>query len=193
MHIATRDMEKAKNLSKSLGSLAQPMEIAAAMQEADIIILSVRFEAIKALMRQYALELQGKIIIDPSNPIAADANGGFVKTIGARESAGLLHAAFLPKHAKLVKALGTLCATSIANTAGQKPKPAVLFHATDDTRIREEIEALIQDIGFEPLRIGGIDQSIRIEIFGDLHEFGPLGKTVTMAEAGKKAYHITTK
>ena len=34
--------------------------------------------------------------------------------------------------------------------------------------------------------IGKIDQSIRIEVFGDLHEFGALGKTVSLAEAKAK-------
>ena len=32
-------------------------------------------------------------------------------------------------------------------------------------------------------------QSIRIEVFGDLHEFGALGKTVTIAEAKSKISH----
>jgi 8-hydroxy-5-deazaflavin:NADPH oxidoreductase len=31
--------------------------------------------------------------------------------------------------------------------------------------------------------VGGISQSIRIEVFGDLHEFGKLGKLVTAKEA----------
>jgi hypothetical protein len=31
--------------------------------------------------------------------------------------------------------------------------------------------------------IGGLDQSIRIEVFGDLHEYGALGKTVTVQQA----------
>ena len=32
---------------------------------------------------------------------------------------------------------------------------------------------------------GGLDQSIRIEMFGDLHEFGGLGRVVTKEEALK--------
>jgi hypothetical protein len=34
-------------------------------------------------------------------------------------------------------------------------------------------------------RVGGLDQSIRIEMFGDLHEYGALGRVVTKAEALK--------
>jgi predicted dinucleotide-binding enzyme len=68
----------------------------------------------------------------------------------------------------------------------QQPETAVLFYATDDTSINADIEQLIRDNGFEPVRVGGIEQSIRIEVFGDLHEFGALGKTVTVSEAKEK-------
>jgi predicted dinucleotide-binding enzyme len=60
------------------------------------------------------------------------------------------------------------------------------FYATDDTSINNSIEELIYDNGFEPVRIGSLDQSIRIEVFGDLHEFGALGTTVTISEAKEK-------
>ena len=183
--LAGRDFTKAKNLAEKLGSLAQPMEIGAAIKEADIIIMAVWFDAIKELFYQYEGALKGKIIVDPTNPIVPDGKGGFVKKIGQGESAGQLHAELLPKDAKLAKALGTLSAASLANASNQKPEPAVLFYATDDASIDGEIEGLIHDIGFEPLRIGGIDQSIRIEVFGDLHEFGALGKTVTRSEFRK--------
>lgn len=184
--LADRNIAKAKSLAEKLGPLAQPMEIGAAIKEADIVIMAIWFSAIKEVLYQYEPLLQGKIIVDPSNPIAPDGNGGFVKAIGEKESAGQLIAALLPKGAKLAKAFGTLGAASLANAAHQKPEPAVLFYATDNTSINEEIEDLIREGGFEPLRVGGIDQSIRIEVFGDLHEFGALGKTVILAEARQK-------
>ena len=39
--------------------------------------------------------------------------------------------------------------------------------------------------GYEPVRVGGLDQSIRIEMLGDLHEYGGLGRVVTKTEALK--------
>ena len=183
--IADRKIEKAKKLAQQLGNLARPLEIAAAIKEADIIVLAIWFSAIKELLHQYATELEGKIIVDPSNPIAPDEKGGFKKIIGEKESAGWIISSLLPKNAKLAKALGTLGVSSLANAAFQKPAN-VLFYATDDTSIDADIEQLIHDSGFEPVRVGGIDQSIRIEVFGDLHEFGSLGKTVTPSEAEEK-------
>jgi len=92
----------------------------------------------------------------------------------------------LPKNAKLVKALGTLGAASLTASAFQTPEKAVLFYATDENEINETIEQLINDNGFDAVRVGGISQSLRIEVFGDLHEFGALGKTITKSEAISK-------
>lgn len=148
--------------------------------------MAVWFDAIKELLKTYASALENKIIIDPSNPIAPDEKGGFKKIIGEKESAGEIIATILPKGAKLAKALGTLGVASLTNAAFQQPAHAVLFYATDDSSIKSVVEALIHDSGFEAVRAGAINQSIRIEVFGDLHEFGALGKTVTKAElAGK--------
>lgn len=184
--IADRTFEKAKTLAQKLGNLAQPAEIPAAIKEAEIIVLAIYFEPIKAFLKQYASELEGKIIVDPSNPIAPAENGGFKKIIGENESAGQILSTQLPRGAKLAKTLGTLGAASLASASFQTPEKAVVFYAADDTSINSEIEELIRDNGFEPVRIGGLDQSIRIEVFGDLHEFGALGKTVTRAEANQK-------
>ena len=181
--VADRTLEKANELSQKLGNLAIPSEIPAAIKEADIIVLAIWFDAIKELFNKYATELQGKIIVDPSNPIAPDEKGGFKKIIEKDQSSGQILSSLLPKDAKLAKALGTLGAASLANAAFQQPEKAIEFYATDDTSINNQIEDLIRDNGFEPVRIGGIDQSIRIEVFGDLHEFGALGKTVTLNEA----------
>jgi 8-hydroxy-5-deazaflavin:NADPH oxidoreductase len=179
--VAGRTIEKAKALSQKLGNLAQPADIASAIKEADIIVFAAWFNAIKELLHQYATELEGKIIVDPSNPIAPDEKGGFKKIIGDKESAGEIIAELLPENAKLAKALGTLGVASLVSAAFEKPAN-VLFYATDDSSIDADIEQLIRDNGFEPVRIGDIDQSIRIEVFGDLHEFGALGKTVTVNE-----------
>ncbi len=183
--IASNKFEDAKTLAQQLGSLAKAAEVPAAIKEADVIIMSVWFSTIQELLTKYAQELKGKIIIDPSNPIAPDGNGGFKKIIGADESAGQIIAGLLPKDAKLAKALGTLGAASLASAAYKKPEAAVMFYATDDSSINIKIDELIKDSGFEPVRVGGIDQSIRIEVFGELHEFGALGKVVTKSELGQ--------
>jgi predicted dinucleotide-binding enzyme len=90
----------------------------------------------------------------------------------------------LPNGAKFVKAFGTLGADSLASAARRNPERAVLFYATDDAGAGEVVARLITAAGFDPVKVGGADQSIRIEVGGDLAQFGGLnGKLLTAAEA----------
>lgn len=181
--VSSRDIEKARRFAADLGELATAQDTAEAIQAADIIIPAIYFDAIKEFLGEYASELKGKIIVDVSNPIAPDGNGGFKKIIGQDSSAGEKLLALSPKDSVWVKAFGTLGAGSLAGDAFARPERKVLLYASDNTNTNQQIEELIIDGGFDPLHVGGINQSIRIEVFGDLHEFGPLGKTVTLNEA----------
>ena len=184
--LASKKIEDASALASQLGTLAKSADVKTAIKDADIVIMSVWFSTIQELFKQYATELQGKIIIDPSNPIAPDGNGGFKKIIGADESAGEILTSLVPNGAKLVKALGSLGAGSLAAEGFQSPAK-VLFYASDDNSLDNAVETLIKDNGFEPVKIGGIDQSIKMEVFGELHEFGALGKAVTKSELEQTA------
>jgi 8-hydroxy-5-deazaflavin:NADPH oxidoreductase len=101
------------------------------------------------------------------------------------ESSGQILAGLLPAGTRLVKAFGTLSAPSLAAAARQEPERAVLFYAANDDSAGDPAAALMRTAGFDPVRIGGLDQSIRIEMFGDLHEYGALGRVVTRSEALK--------
>lgn len=183
--LASREPARATSLASELGSLATARETAAAIKEADVIIPAIYFNSLKDFFQTFTTELEGKIIVDVSNPIAPDGNGGFRKIIGEQESAGQILSNLIPKKAKLIKAFGTLGAGSLAGAAFSSPERKVLFYASDSTNSNQQIEELIVSSGFEPFHVGGIDQSIRIEVFGDLHEFGRLGKTITLEEAKK--------
>lgn len=181
--LASRELEKAKSLANRIGRLVTAKEMSAAIKEADVIIPAIYFNSLKEFFQIYAKELEGKIIVDVSNPIAPDGNGGFKKIVGEHESAGQILSNLVPKSAKLIKAFGTLGAGSLVGAAFNSPDRKVLFYASDNTNSNQKIEEIISSSGFEPFHVGGIDQSIRIEVFGDLHEFGRLGKTVTVEEA----------
>ena len=67
-------------------------------------------------------------------------------------------------------AFGTMSADLFESSGNRSPEPAVLFYATDDDRAGEEVERLIRTAGFEPVKVGGIEQSARLEVGGDLHD-----------------------
>jgi predicted dinucleotide-binding enzyme len=155
-----------------------------AIEQAEAVIFAVWFDAIEELVGRYASQLEGKVVIDPSNPVAPDDSGGFSRTLPDGGSAGSVIARMLPPGAHFAKAFGTLAADSLATGASRSPERAVLCYATDDDTAAVVLERLISTAGFDPVKVGGVDQAIRIEMFGDLHDFGGLnGRMVTVEEA----------
>jgi predicted dinucleotide-binding enzyme len=150
-----------------------------------VLVLAVWLDVFKQLIAQYSDRLGGKVIVDPTNAVGPDGSGGYRKVIGEQESSGQILAGLLPAGARLVKAFGTLSAPSLAAAAWREPERAVLFYAADDAAAGDLVADLIRAGGYEPVRVGGLDQSIRIEMFGDLHEVGGLGRVVTKQEALK--------
>ncbi len=67
-------------------------------------------------------------------------------------------------------AFGTMSAELFESSSNRSPEPAVLFYVTDDDRADEEVKRLIRATGFEPLNVGRIGQSSRLEVDGDLHD-----------------------
>jgi 8-hydroxy-5-deazaflavin:NADPH oxidoreductase len=181
--VADKSLEKAEKLAGELGGDAEAMPVADAIRKADVVILAIYFDAIKQLVATYRGALAGKIVVDPSNPIAPDGKGGFKKTIPAEQSSGQIASALLPDGAQLVKAFGTLSAQSLTSGANRSPERAVLFYATDHPEAGEVVARLIRASGFSPVSVGGIDKSIRIEVGGDLHEMGKVGRLVSAKEA----------
>ena len=181
--VAGRDQAKVEAVSAQWGLAVEVApSIAEAIRRADLIILSIPYGGISPLIQEHAEALRGKIVIDPSNPIAPLPEGGFKKVIGEDQSAGELIGASLPEGVRLVKALGTLGAQSLSEGAFAEPRK-VLFYASNCPSVQEDMDELITDAGFAPFYLGGLEHSIHLEVFGSLHEFGALGKTVTLEEA----------
>jgi hypothetical protein len=82
-------------------------------------------------------------------------------------------------------AFGTMSVDLFESSSNRSPESAVLFYATDDDRAEEEVERLIRAAGFEPLKVGGIEQSGRLEVGGDLHDLvvGPVEARSLIGEA----------
>jgi 8-hydroxy-5-deazaflavin:NADPH oxidoreductase len=182
--LAASKPTQAEQLARDLGALSSAACVADAIDQADAVIFAVWLDVLEDLVRQNATHLSGKVVIDPSNPIAPDGKGGFKRTLPDGVSAGSVIAGLLPSGAHFVKAFGTVGAEKLANAANRSPERAVLFYATDDDMAASAAERLISVAGFAPVKAGGLDQAIRIEMFGDLHDFGGLnGKLLTVEEA----------
>jgi 8-hydroxy-5-deazaflavin:NADPH oxidoreductase len=183
--LADRDQDKARKIAAGLGGHAEAVSIDEAVDRAGALVIAVWLDAFEQLIARYGGRLAGKVIIDPTNPVGPDSDGNYRKVIGERESSGQILAGLLPAGARLVKAFGTLSAPTLSAVARREPERAVLFYAADDAAAGDLVAGLIRAGGYEPVRVGGLDQAIRIEMFGDLHEYGALGRVVTKSEALK--------
>jgi len=181
--LAGRDQEAAQKIASDLGGHAEAVSVDEAVDRADVLVFAVWLDAFEQLVAQYGERLAGKVIVDPTNPVGPDGSGGYRKVIGEQESSGQILAGLLPVGARLVKAFGTLSAPTLSAAAWREPERAVQFYAADDAAAGDLVAELIRADGYEPVRVGGLDQSIRIEMYGDLHEFGGLGRAVTKSEA----------
>ena len=128
--LAGRDGSNATALANELGDLASATSVEKAITDADVVVFavwfavwfSVWFDTLKDLIAQHADLLKGKVVVDPSNPEAQDANGGFVRTLPEGQSSGSVVAGLLPAEAHFVKAFGTLGAQSLASQDNRTPR-----------------------------------------------------------------------
>jgi 8-hydroxy-5-deazaflavin:NADPH oxidoreductase len=171
LRLSSADTESARTLAAEIGGAA----VAAAgnrgaLRGADAVVLALRFTVLKGVIDELADSLTGKVVVVPSNPLSTDAHGNVLRLLPEGQSSGELVAGWLPTGAHLAMAFGTMSADLLESASNRSPEPAVLFYAAGDDRAGEEAGRLIRTAGFEPVKIGGVGQSGRLEVGGDLHD-----------------------
>jgi 8-hydroxy-5-deazaflavin:NADPH oxidoreductase len=171
LRLSSADKESARKLAGAIGKAAV---VAAdnrdALQGADAVILALRFTVLKSVIAEIAAALGDKLLVVPSNPVTADAQGNISRVLPADQSSGEVVTGWMPAGTHLAMAFGTLSANLLVSASNRSPERAVLFYVTDDDRAGEQVGRLIRTAGFEPVKAGGIEQSSRLEVGGDLHD-----------------------
>jgi predicted dinucleotide-binding enzyme len=181
--LAAKDESKAEALADELGPLARAASVEDAIAAGDAVVFALWLDALQDVLPREAPALDGKVVIDPSNPVGFGANGQMFRTLPEGQSEGSVVASLLPAGAHYVKAFGTLAAPSLANNSNREPR-AVLFYATDDDEAAATADRLIRIAGFEPLKAGGLADVGRIEMpGGDLHQASLNGAVLDLDEA----------
>jgi 8-hydroxy-5-deazaflavin:NADPH oxidoreductase len=171
LRLSSADNRSARTLAAEIGRAAiVAVDNRDAMQGADAVVLALRFSVLKGVIGQIADALTDKLVVVPSNPFGIDAQGNVSRLLPKGQSSGEVLAGWLPAGARLVMAFGTMSADLFESSSNRSPEPAVLFYATGDDRAEKEVKRLIRTAGFEPLKVGGIGQSSRLEVDGDLHD-----------------------
>jgi 8-hydroxy-5-deazaflavin:NADPH oxidoreductase len=171
LRLASTDRDSARRLATEIGRAAiVASDNGDAVNGAGAVVLALRFGVLKGVVDEVASLLTDKLVVVPSNPVGLDAQGNVYRLLPEEQSSGGVVAGWLPAGARLAMAFGTLSADLLVSSARRSPQPAVLFYVTDDDRAAGEVERLIRVAGFEPAKVGGIGDSSRLEVGGDLHD-----------------------
>jgi 8-hydroxy-5-deazaflavin:NADPH oxidoreductase len=171
LRLSSADNESARTLAAGIGRAAvAAVDNRDALRGAGAVVLALRFTALKGVIDEIADALTGKVVVVPSNPLSTDAQGHVSRLLPQGQSSGEVVAGWLPAGARLAMAFGTMSADLFESASNRSPERAVLFYATDDDVAGEEVERLIRTAGFEPAKVGGVEQSGRLEVGGDLHD-----------------------
>src|SRR6476659_4546162 len=152
--LAAADEAHAQALADELGPNASAASVEDAIAGADTVVLATWLDQTREYLPGEASLLEGKVVVDPSNPIGFE-NGQMIRTLPQGESSGSVVAGLLPGGAHYVKAFGPPGADQLATATNQEPR-VVLFYAADDDVAEATAQRLIRAAGFEPLKVGGI-------------------------------------
>ena len=171
LRLSSADIESASALAAQIGRGAVvTADNSEALRGADAVVLALRFPVLKGVIDGIAKPLTDKLVVVPSNPVGIDAGGNVSRLLPKGQSSGGVLAGWLPAGARLAMAFGTMSADLLESSANRSPEPAVLFYATDADFAGDEVARLIRTAGFEAVKVGGIEQSDRLEVGGDLHD-----------------------
>ncbi|HVE80324.1 MAG TPA: NADPH-dependent F420 reductase [Gemmatimonadaceae bacterium] len=174
--IASRDIEDARNVAATVGAKVRPVPQQQLAESADVLIAAVPYaqqaEALRASGR-----LEGKTVIEISNPLTPDMSG---LTVGHTTSAAE-EVAKSASGAKVVKAFNTIFAQVLAERLSSTSAAKVqVFYAGDDAAAKRSVHALIESMGFEPVDAGPLSNSRYLEPMGMLNiYFGYVAKMGT--------------
>jgi 8-hydroxy-5-deazaflavin:NADPH oxidoreductase len=96
--LSATSSDKVQKLAAEIGTPATAaLDNWDAVQRADAVILALWLGPMKAVIDEVADLLPGKLVIDPSNPIAIAADGTVSRTLPDGQSAGEVVASWLPQ------------------------------------------------------------------------------------------------
>ena len=145
----TRDPASFASDAAAIGSTVIPKTMAEAVK-ADILFLAVRFESHQEVAKALP-NWQGKIVVDVTN-----AYGVSPEELGGQPSSRFIAQGF--RGGRLVKGFNHLVAATLAQDPAVHGGRRVVFLASDDDSAAAEIGALAEELGFAPIKLGGLSE-----------------------------------
>ena len=164
VRIAATSLDKAQSVASTLPGVTAAETLGSA-DATDVVLVATPYDQAVAALTA-AGSLDGKVIIDVSNPLTADFMG---LTIGHSTSAAEEIAKAFPD-AEVVKAFNTLFAQVIAEGPSfADGQTAAAFLASDSERAKATAKSLAESIGFDVIDAGPLKNARYLEPLGGLN------------------------
>ncbi len=162
--VTARDAAKAAQLAATYPGV-QAVATAGAAEGADAVVLATAYGDAAAALQTVG-DLQGKVLIDITNPLTADYMG---LTLGHSTSAAEELAKVVPG-TDIVKGFNTVFAQVLSEGAdmGQGQKVSV-FLASDSARAKQVATVLADSMGFDVVDAGGLKNARYLEPLAGLN------------------------
>src|SRR5258707_15023674 len=153
---SSRNPDSLKDLVAGAGPNAKAGTVAEAVAFGDVVLIAVPYTAMEQIAKDYGPALATKqLVFDVSNPIPRRDGEEFVKKINDQGGAGVASAKMLPG-AHVVRAFNATGSGGLTAAAHGKGEPLGVPIAGDDGKAIELASALIKELGFEPVLVGGM-------------------------------------
>ena len=130
----------------------------------DIVVLAVPYPALKAVLAQRQDQLDGKVVVDITNPLNFETFDSLV--VAPDSSAAAEIAAALPQ-SRVLKAFNTTFAgTLAAGTVGSLPTTVLI--AGDDADAKAELAGIVTSGGLKAVDAGSLARARELEALGFL-------------------------
>lgn len=157
VEVLSRNPAKARALADKLSAGAIAGSYASA-PTGDIVILAVPYGSASAVVVDFGAALDGKVIVDITNPVAPDLSG----LVSPHGSSGAQEIAKgLPATAHVVKAFNTVFGHVLAKNGRLDA-----FIAADDAQSKARVSTFIESLGLRPLDVGGLHMASTLEALG---------------------------
>ncbi|WNI26631.1 NAD(P)-binding domain-containing protein [Streptomyces sp. ITFR-16] len=157
--IGGRDAHRAESLARSIGGATRSAGLREAAGSGEVVLAALPFEAGALVVRELAPVLDGRTLLDCSNPVGP---GFRLLTQGGPSAARLLAEAAPGAH--VVKAFN-LCHEDVWR---MRPpvfdgRPLAVPVCGDDERSLARVHELVRNVGCEPVAGGGLDRADLLE------------------------------
>jgi predicted dinucleotide-binding enzyme len=148
--------ESARALAEATGARAATSD-REAVEGAELVVLAVPYTAVPDVLAEIGSALDGKVIVDATNPLKADYSGLATNGISGAETIQ----AQVPG-ARVVKAFNTAFASRQADPTMSGLR-ADGYVAGDDEDAKATVLGLAEGIGFNPVDVGGLAMARYLE------------------------------